>query len=415
MIPSAAVSSHVSSPAGRPPVLLVEDNDGDADLIMDLLSEAPEPAPRRIVRVVRLSEAVDLLKSLQVEAVLLDLRLPDGSGVECVETVRQKARNVPIVVLTGLEDDHVALACMEAGAQDYLSKQEVRSRSLVRAIDYAVVRAHEAEVRLRTQQLQIRSAELELENRRVVEANRMKSQFLANMSHELRTPLNAIIGFAELMHGGMVPLQSSNVHAFTGHILSSARHLLQLISDILDLAGIEAGRIDLQPMDTDLHELVKEVVDVTLLGFPGKHLTINLHIDPQLRFVWTDPKRLRQVFYNYLSNAWKFTPDGGGVTVRVVASANDTFTVEVEDTGVGISANDLERLFTEFTQLQSDAAKSYPGTGLGLALTKRIVEAQGGMVGVRSTVGMGSTFFAQLPARARASRPEQTDGASQEH
>lgn len=381
----------------RPPVLLVEDNDGDADLITELLSEAPADSQRRVIRVVRLADAVAMLRDLHVEAVLLDLRLPDGSGVECIEALRRKAEDVPIVVLTGLEDDQIAISCVAAGAQDYLSKQDVQARTLTRAIDYAVVRAHEAEARMRAQQLQARSAELELENQRILEANRLKSQFLANMSHELRTPLNAIIGFAELMHARQIQPDSPNFYTYIGHILAGAKHLLQLISDILDLASIEAGRMDLHPEDVDPHVLAREVVDVVAGSFHDKKIDVDVQLDAGLHSVWTDPRRFRQLLYNYLSNAWKFTPDGGRVALRVQAANRDRFVVEVEDSGAGIGEHDLARLFTDFTQLQSHAGKRYAGTGLGLSLTKRIVEAQGGSVGVRSTVGKGSVFYAELP------------------
>lgn len=391
-----------SASSSRPPVLLVEDNDGDADLITELLSEAPPDSQRRVIRAVRLSDAVAMLRDLHVEVVLLDLRLPDGSGVECIEALRCKAQDVPIVVLTGLDDDHIAISCVAAGAQDYLSKQDVQARSLTRAIDYAVVRAHEAEERLRAQHLQARSAELELENQRILEANRLKSQFLANMSHELRTPLNAIIGFAELMHGRHVQPDSPNFYVYIGHILAGAKHLLQLISDILDLASIEAGRMDLHPESVDPHVLAREVVDVIAGSFHDKKIDVDVQLDEGLREVWTDPRRFRQLLYNYLSNAWKFTPDGGRVALRMQAIDNERFVVEVEDSGVGIGSSDLSRLFTDFTQLQSHAGKRYAGTGLGLSLTKRIVEAQHGTVGVRSIVGKGSVFYAELPIHAPA-------------
>lgn len=400
LTPAAGTWRREMTPNRASPVLLVEDNDGDADLIMDLLSEVKSGARHHVVRATRLSEAVSVLQDMPVEVVLLDLRLPDGAGVECVAAVREQASDVPIVVLTGLEDDAIAKSCITAGAQDYLSKQEVRAASLARAIDYAVVRAQEAVARMRSQQLLLRSAELERENQRILEASRLKSQFLANMSHELRTPLNAIIGFSELIQDGKVPAESERFPVFVGHILSSARHLLQLINDILDLARIEAGRLDLSTEETDLRPLAHEVVEVVNGSFAGKSLEVDLSIDSALGTVWTDPRRLRQVLYNYLSNAWKFTPEGGRITVRILSRLGGRFRLEVEDSGVGIAPGDLAMLFTEFTQLRSDAGKRYSGTGLGLALTKRIVEAQGGTVGASSVLGQGSVFYAELPATA---------------
>jgi signal transduction histidine kinase len=379
------------------PILLVEDNDGDADLITDLLAEATARAPRTVVRATRMSEAVALLERHRVAAVLLDLHLPDAAGIECVSAVRAQARDTPIVVLTGMEDDALAMSCMTAGAQDYLSKQDVQARTLVRAIDYAEARTREARVRMRAQALRLRSAELELENKRILEISRHKGRLLANMSHELRTPLNAVIGFSQLLADGATALPPERVRSYAGHILSGGRHLLDLINDLLDLARLEAGSMELHPAATNVVDIVREVVDVVTGSFSDKPLSVDLEIDDELGLVWTDALRLRQVLYNYLSNAWKFTPEGGHLTVRAAPCGDHRFRVEVEDTGPGIADEDLARLFTEFTQLPSAVRSQYRGTGLGLALTKRIVEAQGGRVGAHSELGRGSTFFAELP------------------
>jgi PAS domain S-box-containing protein len=232
---------------------------------------------------------------------------------------------------------------------------------------------------------------------RMLEANRLKSEFLANMSHELRTPLNAIIGFAELMHKGKVGPVSAEHHEYLGDILTSSKHLLQLINDVLDLAKVESGRMEFRPESVDLGKIVNEVRDILRGLVAGKRLTVEAVVDSTLGLVTADPARLKQVLYNYLSNAIKFTPEGGKVQVRVGAAGPDLFRIDVEDSGIGVSADNLGKLFVEFQQLDASAAKKYQGTGLGLALTKRIIEAQGGRVEVRSATGMGSTFSAILP------------------
>jgi PAS domain S-box-containing protein len=242
-----------------------------------------------------------------------------------------------------------------------------------------------------------RSLELEEQNRRMQEANRLKSEFVANMSHELRTPLNSIIGFAKLMHSGKAGPVSPTHGEYLGDILTSAKHLLQLINDVLDLAKIESGKMDFRPEPVILGKLVAEVRDILRGLASEKRVRVDLDTSAPLGELMLDPARLKQVLYNYLSNAIKFTPDGGRVIVRVSALAPDRLLLEVEDTGIGISPTDQHRLFVEFQQLDAGTSKRYAGTGLGLALTKRIVEAQGGAVGVRSAVGVGSTFFAELP------------------
>ncbi|HEY5921809.1 MAG TPA: response regulator [Kofleriaceae bacterium] len=251
--------------------------------------------------------------------------------------------------------------------------------------------------RLRLEEIRRRAIELELQNRRIQEANRLKSEFLANMSHELRTPLNAIIGFAELLHDGQVDPSSPQHTEFLGDILTSGRHLLQLINDVLDLAKVEAGKLDFRPETVELGKLIAEVVAITRTTAAAKKIAVETNLDSSLGAVVLDPNRFKQVAYNYVSNALKFTPDSGRVTIRTVADGADNFRLEVEDTGVGIESADLGRLFVEFQQLDGGAAKRHQGTGLGLALTRRLVEAQGGAVGVRSTPGKGSVFTATLP------------------
>jgi PAS domain S-box-containing protein len=221
-----------------------------------------------------------------------------------------------------------------------------------------------------------------------------KGRFLASMSHELRTPLNAIIGFSEMLFDGKLgPLSSDHLDCLQD-ILTSARHLLRLISDILDLSKIEAGRMEFCPEPCLIDALVAEVRDVIRPLADKKRIELLLSVPPDLHVI-LDASRFKQVLYNYLSNAVKFTPDGGWITVRVIREETD-FRLEVEDTGIGIPEEQISKLFQEFQQLPN-SRKAEQGTGLGLALTRRIVEAQGGTVSVRSTPGMGSTFSAVLP------------------
>jgi PAS domain S-box-containing protein len=246
-----------------------------------------------------------------------------------------------------------------------------------------------------------KNRELEQQNRLVQEANRLKGEFLANMSHELRTPLNAIIGFAQLMHDGKVGQVSANHKEYLGDILASAKHLLQLINDVLDLSKVEAGKLELVPARVDPEIVVTEVRDIVRSLAAKKRITMHTEIDPSLVEIVTDEKSLKQILYNYLSNAIKFTLEEGRVTVRLKPEGAENFRLEVEDDGIGIKAEDLGRLFVEFQQLEAGSGKNYPGTGLGLAVTRRIVEAQGGQVGVASEPGKGSTFYAILPRALR--------------
>ena len=290
----------------------------------------------------------------------------------------------------------------EFPAEISLSAMEVEGgRLTIAAIRDATERITLAD-RLRRQ-----NAELEEQYRRVLEANRLKSEFLANMSHELRTPLNAIIGFTELLGDGKLGAVTADQKEYLGDILTSSRHLLQLIDGVLDLAKVESGRMQFHPTPVDVGLVVDEVRDMLRGLAVERRIATTIEVAAGLAPVVTDAAKLKQVVYNYLSNALKFTPEGGRVTLRVGPEGPDRFRLEIEDTGIGIRPEDQARLFVEFQQLDAGTAKKYPGTGLGLALTKRIVEAQGGRVGVDSAPGRGSTLFAVLPQRHRlASAPE---------
>lgn len=379
-------------------ILVVEDNQGDADLIEATL-EGEFLHPPRLVYVTTLRHAMAEAAGSEFDVVLLDLGLPDGQGVDCVEAIRSVSDQAPIVVLTGNEDVALAMTCISSGAQDYLAKRELRSHHLVRAIGYAIARK-------RAVALQVRGLELEQQNVRMREINRLKSEFVAGMSHELRTPLNAIIGFGELLRAGMVPPDSKNYYKFIGHICVSGKHLLNLVNDILDLAKLEAGKIEFRPELINLIELVAEVVEVSQGMMLDYQTQISVVHDDSLTEVLMDPVRFKQIIYNLVSNAIKFSPKGGYIRVSTVAEDSHYFRLEVEDCGIGIAADDLPRLFTEFQQIMSAPSGRTLGTGLGLALTKRLVDAQGGRVGVRSIPGHGSMFYAVLPRYPTSISPE---------
>jgi len=254
----------------------------------------------------------------------------------------------------------------------------------------------------RAEETRLLSQRLEGENRRIEEANRLKSRFLANMSHELRSPLNAIIGFSDLLHAAGASLPRDKARQFVDHIRTSGRHLLQLINDVLDLSKVESGKFEFFPERVDLGGLVEEIRDVLFTQIQTRRLKVELEVAPAVAAVTTDPSRLKQALFNYLSNAIKFTGEGGRISVRALPQGPASFRIEVEDTGVGIAAADLPRLFVEFQQLDSGYTKHHQGTGLGLALTRRLIEAQGGSVGVSSVPGRGSVFHLTLPLLPQA-------------
>jgi PAS domain S-box-containing protein len=228
-------------------------------------------------------------------------------------------------------------------------------------------------------------------------ANRMKSQFLANMSHELRTPLNGIIGFAEFLVDGKPGLLNPKQKEYLGDILNSGQHLLQLINDVLDLAKVESGKMELNLETFALSKAIEEVCAVAKAIAQKKNIQIHTAFASDLVQVTLDQQKFKQVLYNLLSNAVKFTDEGGKVEILTARRDAHYFKLVVKDTGIGIKPEDINRLFTEFEQLDSGASRRHEGTGLGLALTRKLLELHGGSIEVESETDRGSTFTVTLP------------------
>ena len=231
-------------------------------------------------------------------------------------------------------------------------------------------------------------------------ASRAKSAFLANMSHELRTPLNAIIGFSELLDAEHFGSLNERQRTYVGSVLASGRHLLAVISDILDLSRIEAGRLSLNPAWEPLAPLVMMVAESMQPAVDKQGLRLAVELDEDLPDAWVDATRFRQILYNLLSNAIKFTEPSGAVTVRLTAGADGGHRLMVRDTGVGIDPTDVPRLFTAFERVNERPAVG--GAGLGLALTQRLVQQHGGTIEVQSQPGVGSSFTVALPRQEAA-------------
>jgi signal transduction histidine kinase len=239
--------------------------------------------------------------------------------------------------------------------------------------------------------------ELADKSRQLEVASQHKSEFLANMSHELRTPLNAIIGFSEVLAEGMFGEVNEKQTEYLRDILESGQHLLSLINDILDLAKIEAGRMDLELTDFDLPQAILNALTLVRERAGRRGIALHHAVDQRLGQVRGDERKIKQVLLNLLSNALKFTPEGGRVDVR--ANLGDGMAeISVTDTGVGIAPEDQEAVFEEFRQVGT-AAKKVEGTGLGLALSRKFIELHGGRIWVKSKVGMGSTFTFTIPVR----------------
>jgi len=238
--------------------------------------------------------------------------------------------------------------------------------------------------------------ELEAKGKQLEIASEHKSEFLANMSHELRTPLNAIIGFSEVLQERLFGELNEKQAEYTDDILTSGRHLLSLINDILDLSKIEAGRMELEVTTFHLPDAIENALLLIRERASRHGIKLDRSIDDRLGDFTGDERKVKQVLVNLLSNAVKFTPEGG--QIRVEASLGDSAAIiSVADTGIGIAKEDQEAIFEEFRQASGNYAQKREGTGLGLTLTRRFVEMHGGKIWVESEIGKGSKFTFTLP------------------
>jgi PAS domain S-box-containing protein len=232
-------------------------------------------------------------------------------------------------------------------------------------------------------------------------ANKAKSSFLANMSHELRTPLNAIIGFSELVKDENVGALNDKQKEYLGYVWESGKHLLSLLNDILDLSKVEAGKMELEFAEFDLNELFKKSLAFVSDKALKKAVTLLTDIKEGIRFVRADERKIKQVVFNLVSNAMKFTPDGGKVGIEARKTDDNQILVCVWDTGIGIEAKDSHKVFSEFEQITSDYSRQYTGTGLGLPLSKKFIELHGGLMWFESKgKDKGSRFYFTLPLNA---------------
>ena len=366
---------------GQANVLLIEDNPGDVVLLRALLAEVDGDA-FCVVHANRLAMGLNRLAEGGIDVVLQDLSLPDGNGLEILRTLRREAAKIPIVVLTGLDDEALALQAVQEGAQDYLVKGSTNGHSLARCIRYAIERE-----RLRT--------ELEEARDQALAAARLKSEFLANISHELRTPLTAILGFSSLLrrnhHGTCDARQLNHLE----RIHQNGQHLLAMINDLLDLSKIEAGKVSISPEQVHAGAVIEQVVD-TLLPLAAEHdIDLEEVIEDGLPTFQSDPIRLHQILLNLGSNAIKFTHHGG-VTVAA-RQEGESLVFLVRDTGIGIPQDALESIFDEFRQVDGSITREYGGTGLGLSVSRQLARLLGGDIEVSSREGKGSTFTLRLP------------------
>ncbi len=410
-------------------LLLIEDNPGDARLVREHLADASGSQNFHLTHASTLREAVGFASSdEEPDIVLLDLSLPDSFGLDTLARWQAAAPAVAVIVLTGSDDEALAVAAVREGAQDYLVKGNIDGALLVHSLRYAIERkgvqealrqakddlerrveertAELREINSRLQneiaersQAQQRAAEL-LESERIARAevenvNRSKDEFLAMLSHELRTPLNAILGWSEILRAE----ESSEAEFREGIavIERNAKAQARLVEDVLEVSRIICGKVHLTIGPVDLAAVIDAALASAHPTAANKGVALHREFNALSQTSPGDAVRLQQVVWNLISNAIKFTPAGGEVTVRASQTDAQT-TIEVADSGIGIKADFLPFVFDRFRQSDGSITRSHGGLGLGLSISRHLVGMHGGTIAAHSEgEGLGATFAVRLP------------------
>ncbi len=427
---SSAANGHSDKPSK---ILVVDDNERMVKLIMRYLQ----------IDGYIIDMAFDGLAALDYveknpdyDLIILDIMMPYIEGYEVCRRVRESYSlyEMPVVFLTAKQETADIVKGFEAGANDFIIKpfngEELRARAknlislkkltqanidLNRVMEmknqYLSKLQNEIDVRKKTERELIAAKET------AERANRFKSEFVANMSHEIRTPMNSILGFSEILQ---TKVTDSKQRDFLDAIISSGKNLLTLINDILDISKIEADRIEFQYESIDLRQVFKDIKQIFSLKAEKKGIDINITVDEKLPpYIVLDEARFRQMMLNLAGNAVKFTEKGGVEITCDVVNVNEQentidLEVKVKDSGIGIPDDQKELIFEAFKQQEGQSAKAYGGTGLGLTITKRLVEMMGGSIGVESRRGKGSTFFMNIPG-IQISEKQESDAEEEFH
>jgi signal transduction histidine kinase len=363
-------------------VLLVEDNSGDARLLREMFrTESPDSF--ELTHVLRLSEALVLLAKGGIDIVLLDMGLPDGHGLDTVRRAHAVAPEIPLIVLTGLDDESLAAEAMKEGAQDYLIKGQIENRALPRALRHSIERQ-----RMQTETDLIRTHQMQF-----------KDEFLSHVSHELRSPLTAIHQFVTILLDGLAGELKVDQRQYLDIVLRNIKQLDSMINDLLEVTRVQAGKLIIELQCTSVSDAIVFVVNTLQGAAQAKGITLFPDIEHGLPLVCADPTRIRQILIVLVDNAIKFTPANGTVKVKARVFDKDAnfLVLEVSDTGSGISPGMTERIFERLFQAPDLAWAGRKGLGLGLYICKELVTHQGGQIWAKSEPGQGAVFSFTLP------------------
>jgi signal transduction histidine kinase len=349
-------------------LLIIEDNPGDARLLREMLRE--DGAYRaELILVGTMGEAEKCLAEHVIDIILLDLGLPDAEGLTAIRRTRAAAPGIPLVVLTGMDDEELAASSLKEGAQDYLIKGQIETRGLLRALRYATERKR---------------------------LERLKDEFVSTVSHELRTPLTSISASLGLLMGKAAGVLPEPAHRLLEIAYTNSQRLVRLINDILDIEKLESGQVVFDLRRIEVRGLVERTIEANRAFAEFHKVRIRIEDSGTVAEVCVDEDRLIQVITNLLSNAIKFSPPDNEVVVKI-EKGSGLVRILVRDHGPGITAEFKPRVFERFAQADATSARRTGGTGLGLSIVKQIVERLGGEIGFIEAEGGGTTFHLELP------------------
>lgn len=364
-------------------ILLVEDNPGDADLVTETL-ESSGKLDFELIHMLCLEDGLRCLESSNVDVALLDLSLSDSHGLNSVIKATAITPDVPIVVLTGQDDEQLAIEAVRKGAQDYLVKGSHDGRTLIRTMRHAIERHGILQELEQTRQQQLIT----------------KDQFLSHVSHELRSPLTAIHQFVTIVLDGLAGKINSEQREYLEIATRNVNQLRSMIGDLLEATRIQSATHTLEPECVSLVGLIPDTVGMMEASASAKRIVMDIDLAGYLPYVHADANRVRQVLINLIDNAIKFTPEGGTIRIRAGVSRDDPgfMQMSVSDTGCGIGPEAVDHVFDRHFQEPNGVEMSRKGLGLGLYLCKEIVSRHGGRIWVESKLGYGSAFCFTLPA-----------------
>jgi signal transduction histidine kinase len=360
-------------------VLVLEDDPFHYEMLRDACGGRVQ-----LERVTQLSDALAAARRQRFDVLLLDLHVPDSTGIVTLEKALQECLDLPVVVLTTIDDEELGSHCVRLGAHDYLVKgrEPTLGDGILRAIRHAVER---------------QAARVELDRERERREG-LKDEFLSHVSHELRTPLNAVHQFSTILQAGIAGQLSDAQQEYVGIIVRNAKQLAKMIDDILEVARADTQKLRIQPRPCALEKLVHAVQERLGPEIAAKQLGLRVSILAGLPQVYADPDRVEQVLSNLLENAIKFTPAGGAIELRARGEVPDEVRVEICDSGCGVSAENRERIFERMHQDPNSLELSRKGLGLGLYICRELLGRQGGRIWLERSGAEGSTFCFALPS-----------------